>query len=261
MAPEQARGEAIDFRADIYALGATLYHLVAGKPPFAGNTVAELLQQHSIADRPALVRADVASRALLPLQGLCARMMAPDAAARPASYDDLLRELELISTTRNRPAGATVRTAAMAIDTFVLLPLLWAVTWALSKGLQREFDGMIAFSLAMPLYRLALLAWRGRTLGQAIFELEVIDLGTASKPSRRQAARRMVYQFGLLVTASLLSSLTGARAGWLGTVGEALVPTVTVLMLMTLYLSSWRHAKRRTWWDRRSDTMVRYRPR
>ena len=40
MAPEQARGEAIDLRADIYALGATLYHLVAGKPPFQADTIA-----------------------------------------------------------------------------------------------------------------------------------------------------------------------------------------------------------------------------
>ncbi len=45
MAPEQARGEIenLDRRADVYALGATLYHLVTGGAPFAGSNPAEIL--------------------------------------------------------------------------------------------------------------------------------------------------------------------------------------------------------------------------
>ena len=44
IAPEQARGEGrLDVRADIYALGATLYHLTTGSLPFEGNTSEEVL--------------------------------------------------------------------------------------------------------------------------------------------------------------------------------------------------------------------------
>jgi serine/threonine-protein kinase len=47
MAPELVRGEAeADVRTDLYSLGATAYHMVTGKPPFEGNTPAEILVKH-----------------------------------------------------------------------------------------------------------------------------------------------------------------------------------------------------------------------
>ncbi|MDB4971104.1 MAG: High-affnity carbon uptake protein Hat/HatR [Myxococcales bacterium] len=43
MPPEQAEGKAVDERADVYALGAVLYHVLAGGPPYAGSSSAETL--------------------------------------------------------------------------------------------------------------------------------------------------------------------------------------------------------------------------
>jgi eukaryotic-like serine/threonine-protein kinase len=47
ISPEQIRGDVdIDFRADIYSLGATMYHLVTGQPPFDGDTPSAVMHKH-----------------------------------------------------------------------------------------------------------------------------------------------------------------------------------------------------------------------
>ena len=47
MAPELAQGEVTaDIRSDIYSMGATFYHAITGRPPFEGNTPAEILVKH-----------------------------------------------------------------------------------------------------------------------------------------------------------------------------------------------------------------------
>ncbi|MBL4687264.1 MAG: protein kinase [Nannocystaceae bacterium] len=54
MSPEQADGGPIDLRADLYGLGCTAYELLSGHPPFNGETVEALLDQHRFDPPPAL---------------------------------------------------------------------------------------------------------------------------------------------------------------------------------------------------------------
>jgi tRNA A-37 threonylcarbamoyl transferase component Bud32/tetratricopeptide (TPR) repeat protein len=55
MAPEQARGESVDRRADIYSMGCIAYEMLIGTPPFAGGRVFEVLSRH-LDERPAAPR-------------------------------------------------------------------------------------------------------------------------------------------------------------------------------------------------------------
>jgi serine/threonine protein kinase len=75
MAPEQARdSRQVDTRSDIYSLGCTLYHLLTGRPPFAGETFAEILIKH-LEDEPepvANLRPDVPAD----VEAVLRRMMA-----------------------------------------------------------------------------------------------------------------------------------------------------------------------------------------
>lgn len=62
ISPEQIRGDVdIDFRADIYSLGATLYHVVTGRPPFEGDSPSAVMHKHL---KQPLVPADHVNTAL-----------------------------------------------------------------------------------------------------------------------------------------------------------------------------------------------------
>jgi len=96
MSPEQARGDAIDRRADVYALGAVLYHVLAGRPPFEGHSPAEVMMS-VLADDPVPIR-KLNHRIHADVETICLKALDKDRDRRYDSAhslaDDLGRYLE-----------------------------------------------------------------------------------------------------------------------------------------------------------------------
>lgn len=96
ISPEQIRGEVnVDFRADIYSLGATLYHMVTGRVPFEGPTPAAVMHKHL---KDPLVPPDhINTKLSAGLGEVVEVMMAKDREQRYDSTTDLLIDLESIA--------------------------------------------------------------------------------------------------------------------------------------------------------------------
>src|SRR5688500_2088718 len=96
ISPEQVRGDVdIDFRADIYSLGATMYHLVTGKPPFDGETPSAVMHKHL---KQPLVPADHVNTSLSAGIGeIIDVAMAKEREDRYQSTEDLLEDLQAVA--------------------------------------------------------------------------------------------------------------------------------------------------------------------
>ncbi|MGM0558439.1 MAG: protein kinase domain-containing protein, partial [Myxococcota bacterium] len=108
--PEQARGEAIDQRSDVYSLGATAFFMLTGQPPFDEESAFEALRAHLQQSAP---RLSVASEYSIPpeFDDFMASMLAKDPDRRPASLTSVIEHLNRVQ----RPAIAESK-PVLAID-------------------------------------------------------------------------------------------------------------------------------------------------
>jgi serine/threonine protein kinase len=115
LAPEQALDPAkVDFRADVYALGATLYHALTGRLPFEGRSPMEVIQKH-------LQEVPVPPQQFIPelaeeISHLILRMLAKEPSERFTTYDDLRVALARAVGDRRapRPLAESFLTFAMS---------------------------------------------------------------------------------------------------------------------------------------------------
>lgn len=115
MSPEWVRGDAIDGRADLYSLGAVLYELLTGRPPYVASDPRAVAQMHLDEPVPML------PRELAALQGLLERFMAKDPAGRFQSGMEAAQAIkgmqeQLRTLNDSLLDGAQVMAAAMGDD-------------------------------------------------------------------------------------------------------------------------------------------------
>ena len=95
MAPEQIRGDRVDARGDLYALGIMMFELCAGAPPYQSARIADLLNMHLEAPIPSLRGA--CPEAPEELNALVAGLMAKRREDRPQTAAEVVEILKLIS--------------------------------------------------------------------------------------------------------------------------------------------------------------------
>jgi len=143
MSPEQARGQAMDHRSDLYSLGVTYYHMLAGHPPFRAETALALAMKH-VVDIP--VDLSVHRPDLPPeLCRLVMKLMAKLPADRYQSAAEMLRDLAKIRESLQvsaLTAGKNVVAEPSPKDVFALIdtspkPKVKTSTAALARPILR----------------------------------------------------------------------------------------------------------------------------
>lgn len=89
VSPEQAAGKPVGVASDLYSLGATLYHLVAGRPPFDSANALDVIVRHALEPVPPLPDDVPAS-----LSRLILWLLEKDPAKRPAEYQAVVSALD-----------------------------------------------------------------------------------------------------------------------------------------------------------------------
>ena len=126
LSPEQARGENVDARSDLYSTGCVLFELLCGRPPFLGDSPVSVAYQH--VREPAPVPSSFAPDVPPALDRVVMRALAKDRDARYSTAQDFLADLSAVSQGRpldvatgqypvgsaSRGSGATAVLAAAA---------------------------------------------------------------------------------------------------------------------------------------------------
>lgn len=209
--PEQLRGEELNLRSDMYAVGVTLFYLLTGRTPFEGKNMVQLLANalEKAPPSPAQFRAEVP----LDLARVVLRCLSKQATERFGSYAELRQALMPFSCTAPAPAALGMRFVAVIVDMVVLAIASWLVTaaWNLLQhgnlsmmGESRLQAGALRWtSLVIFMFKLGYWGvlegvW-GASAGKALLGLRVARVNRGTPGIPRAMARQFILSWpGLL---------------------------------------------------------------
>jgi eukaryotic-like serine/threonine-protein kinase len=105
MSPEQAKGDPLDARTDLFSLGSVLYEMATGRPPFGDRSTAGVFAALLMKDPPPVTSLNPAMPTAL--DAIIAKLLAKERDQRYLSAEELLADLETVSASAVSPPGGT----------------------------------------------------------------------------------------------------------------------------------------------------------
>lgn len=236
--PEQLRGDEIDCRSDIYAVGVTLYYLLTGQTPFSAENMVRLLA--TVLERPAesprKLRKDIPEE----LARVILRCLAKQPSQRFRNYNDLRVALLPFYSTAPRPASFGLRFLAGVVDgtvaiAVVMVGILLVLPQAIRSGSATSRAWVALFFISAYLLPALIIVipegLAGATLGKALLGLRVVGLKRRVPGIPRALLRAVVVALAFVI-GSLPQILGHSTPGSpLYNLLAALGPYVCVLLL------------------------------
>jgi serine/threonine-protein kinase len=153
MCPEQARGDEMDHRGDLYSVGIILYELLTGRLPFAGRSTMDMLLAHATESPPSFDEIGAGVWVPAPIEAVVQECLAKNPEHRPASARDLAERYEtalakeqaaLERSAPNEPARPTTPVPHEAAPTAVSIPIIASDTHTVVHHLEAWMPEKIA---------------------------------------------------------------------------------------------------------------------
>ena len=258
IAPEQAVGDDLDFRADMYAMGAAFHHLLVGAPPFEGPRPMAVIAKHLSEDLTPLSKS--APHVPAPLARVIERLLEKKAKDRYASYDALIEALEAAAPQARAYAPFWTRAAAVIGDFLLAGILIGSLGWI----------GLVLYLAIVTLGH----GWRGQSPVKYLLGIEVRrddgePIGWGRATLRTLVSLWMPILAGATIALSagipeLLQTMEGLQAESIADLQNLLIASglshgfLTVLYFVGLGVAAF-HPEKKTVHDMVLGTVVVYR--
>ena len=269
--PEQLRGDALDVRADIYSVGATLFTLLTDRAPFEGDNAVQVVA-NAVNQKPkplAEFREDVPSG----LERVVTRCLAKEPDGRYTNYTALRRALLPFSSREPEPASMKVRASAGWIDYLIALLPPYVTLMLLVGGEELLIRPIVERTLYSARYYLALFAFGflyfsiaegiwGAGLGKWLKGLRVVR-ANGRPPGIGRALMRILIPIGCIEGIRMpLMLATIPDADWttLQVVWFIVAANLCAWIPVLLILRARRENGFATVWDLASGTRVQVKP-
>jgi eukaryotic-like serine/threonine-protein kinase len=240
--PEQLHGQPLDVRADIYAVGATLYYLLTGRPPFDAPDLHRLVGKvtSETAAPPRELRRDIPAR----LSALVMQCLAKAPADRPASYPALAEALRPFLARDDRPARLGTRTLAAVLDNWIIVGVPVSVaTMLIADPLSSSPERTAAVAtwawMVNFVYYMAFEGLSGASLGKRLFGMRVVSSDGSTATWRQIAVRTAVFYVPSLLLALVTASGAMVNSPY-GRVAAGMLLSLAVFFSTARQRNGWR---------------------